>query len=455
MHKQFIFFILFFGNFFAQTTPIFAQATTAADSVKKLPLLQTDRVSKNDVKHIALNLQFDWQKKQAFGTATIKMALIEKSDKLTLDAGMLSINSIKLANGKLLKFEYDGKDKDGGLQIKLDKIYDANEDIDLIIDYHTNWLNLSDPNSLSGSNGKGIRFFEPTFTEPRKRKQIWSMADYQSNRYWFPCNDVLSDWHTSEFIARVPENLTVISNGNLQKTTKNADKMQTFYWKMDTPYPNYQTAFVVGEYDDFQQNINNTQLHNYGYKDEKDGVKASVNRLPDMVKFFSKLTGAKYPQASYSQVFVQDLTWGMESAGFSTQTENMIDDEGTHRDFLYLWDGLEGEALARQWFGTCISAKNWSDIWLNKSFAHYLDGRYTEYKNGRAEYLTYYLPYDLNGLYLGDWASGLRHPIVTTHYENAADFVNDVITCVPVNKCTNKSPQHFSLLQSKTLCKDL
>ena len=76
---------------------------------------------------------------------------------------------------------------------------------------------------------------------------------------------------------------------------------------MDTPYANYLTSFVVGEYVDVKQNFAGIELHSFGYPDETEAVAATVVRLPDMVKFYSEVTGVKYPYPSYSQVFVQDL----------------------------------------------------------------------------------------------------------------------------------------------------
>lgn len=171
-------FLLFL--FILPTTGSFAQLT---DSLKKLPALQEIRHSAIDVKHIALDLQFDWQKKSAFGTATITLSPLNAVNTIALDAAKMTIKTVKTEKGKSLKFDYDGSEKEGNLKIQLDKVYKPTENVVLIIEYHTNHINETDPNTLGGSNGKGLRFFQPTFSEPRKRKQIWSMAECESNRY--------------------------------------------------------------------------------------------------------------------------------------------------------------------------------------------------------------------------------------------------------------------------------
>jgi aminopeptidase N len=393
--------------------------------LQKLPPKKEVRPRKIDVKHIAIDLRFDWQKKQAHGAATLTLAPLNNTEMIALDAGMLTINSITLAGGTPLRFKYDGGDKNDGLQISLDRVYSAGEEVIVRIDYRTNWVNLTNPNNLWGSFGKGIRFLGPTSTDPKKRRQIWSMGDPESNRYWFPGYDSPDDFRTSELTATVDDKLTVVSNGNLLETKTNPDGTRTFHWKMDTPYANHLTSFVAGEYVDIKQEYDGIELHSFGYADEAEAVAASVVRLPDMMKFYSEVTGMKYPFPSYSQVFVQEFPAWMGNITASTITENMVDDFPTHAEWFYLWDITEAEALAGQWFGNYLTSRDWSQVWLNKSFAHYLAGLFNQHKNGRDEFLLYQVNFDQNTIYLNDWNSGNRRPVVTRNYQSADAFTSD------------------------------
>lgn len=405
-----------------------AEATLASPQEKAekkaLPPAKWSRTRKIDVKHIALELRFDWSKKQAYGTTAVTLAPLQATKRITLDAGMLTINAITLANGTPLTFAYDGSDQNDALAIMLDRQYQPGEDLTVKIDYRTNWVNQLDPNSMGGNNGKGLRFSAPTSNDPKKPREIWSIGEPESNRYWFPSYDAPNDLRTTEFTATVDNKLTVISNGKLLATKDNADGTRTFHWKMDTPYANHLTSFVVGAYVDVKQTYAGVELHNFGYPNETAATAASVERLPDMIKFFSEKTGVKYPYPSYAQVFVQDLPNWSGNCMTSTITENMVDDAPTHADFFYLWDLTEAEALAQQWFGSYLTARDWSHLWLNKAFPRFLSGLYDEYKNGRAEFLLFQHQFD-HTTYLNDWNAGSRQPLVTRHYDNAVAFSAD------------------------------
>ncbi len=387
--------------------------------------VSTQRRRVIDVQHIALDLAFDLKAKHARGVAAITLALLRPSDQVTLDAGMLSIESVTLEAGPSLAFTYDGGDADDALMIRLDRTYEAGEVLTIRIAYRTNHINEADPNNLGGSNGKGLRFFGPTSTEPIKRRQIWSMGEFASNRYWFPSYDAPDDFRTFEMKATVPTPMTAISNGELVSTASNADGTRTFHWKMGTPHPNHQTTFVAGEYVEVKQSWDGIPIHSFSYPDEVEGTAASVVRVPDMMRFFSEVTGMRYPHTRYSQVFVQDLPWGVPGSATSTLTENMVDDEPTHEDYRYLWDGLSAEALARQWFSGRLAARDWRHMWLDRAFGHYFDGLYNEHKNGREEFLLWQMLGDLN-FYVGAFKTQPRFPVVPLGPVDPGEFASSV-----------------------------
>lgn len=72
----------------------FASAQT--DSIRKLPAIYPNRTAKIDVAHQSIDFRFDWKKKQAIGSTSLTLSVLQATDHIALDAGMLTIDKITL-----------------------------------------------------------------------------------------------------------------------------------------------------------------------------------------------------------------------------------------------------------------------------------------------------------------------------------------------------------------------
>ena len=367
------------------------------------------------MKNILIDIRFNWEKQQALGTTAVTLAQFNDTDKITLDAAAMTINSVTTVDGKPLKFNYKGGDGNDNLEIILDRVYRGGEDVTVKIDYATNYVNSADGDTAIGSFGRGLRFIKPAADEPGKPRQIWSQGESEFNRYWFPSYDSPNDFRTSELRATVEKPFFVVSNGKLISTKENSDGTRTFDWKMDQPYSNYLTSIVVSDTKPVEQDAEGTPVYNYGYPSETKEVAATVKNLPATIKFFGEITGLKYPYPKYSQAFVEDFGGGMENISATTQIEEMIHDERELIDNDS--ESLQSHELAHQWFGDYVTCRDWGQIWLNESFATYMQAMWTEKLKGHEEFLYA----DIRGNHdqvLGSWNGGDRRPIVTKYYAN-------------------------------------
>src|SRR5215203_6155460 len=248
--------------------------------VKKLPPVNWIRSRQIDVKHIAIDLKFDWEKESAFGVTTVTVAPFKDTDKIYLDAAAMTINSVKLASGVDLKFNYNGEKEGDNLEIMLDRVYTDGEDVSVKVDYRTNYVNTADADTAIGSFGRGLRFIKPTEDDPKKPRQIWSQGESEFNRYWFPSYDSPNDFRTTDLRATVTKPFYVVSNGKLIETKENADNTRTFHWRMEQPYTNYLTSIVVTETTPVTQYFDGIPVYNYGYVNETKEVAATVKNLP-------------------------------------------------------------------------------------------------------------------------------------------------------------------------------
>ncbi|HZS46936.1 MAG TPA: M1 family aminopeptidase [Blastocatellia bacterium] len=358
--------------------------------------------------NIKLNLHFDFTKEWAIGTATITFnPLVKDLNKIELDAGDMTINSVKFASGTALKFNADMKEEK--LTVSLDRTYQPSDTLTIIVDYHTNG---PVPNR-SVNGGGGLTFIKPTQDDPTAPRQIWSQGESEYNHYWFPCYDHPNDFTTTEVVATVDKPLTVISNGKLISTKDNGDNTRTFDWKIDVPHATYLTSIVVGEYAQIEQNYAGIPVITNVYPNQVAEGRITAARMADMVRFFSEKTGVKYPYDKYAQTMTHDFNGGMENISATTMYDIMIHD--ARSDIDQTADSLESHELAHQWFGDFVTCRSWSDIWLNESFATYFQAMWDEHSVGRDDFL--YLDVKSNqDQYFNAWRQGLRRPIVTKNY---------------------------------------
>lgn len=364
-----------------------------------------------DQRNIKLDLRFDWDKEQLIGTATITLAPVVKDLRsVDFDAASMDISEVKLAAGTPLKYAYVAAKET--LTVTLDRAYQPTEALTLVISYHTN-NGAKGPGA--GVGGGGLNFIKPRPDDPTRPRQVWSQGEAETNHQWFPCFDHPNDFATTEIVATVEKPLMVISNGKLMSVKENSDGTRTYDWKIDAPHATYLTSIIVGEFVPVTGDYAGIPVTTYVYKNEVEEGKVTAARLPAMVKFFSEMTGVKYPYAKYAQTTVRDFGGGMENISATTQTDNMIHDARTELDSDQ--DGLQSHELAHQWFGDYLTCRSWSDIWLNESFATYFQALWDEHRLGRDDFLYQDVKANQDQYYQA-WTRGLRRPIVTKNYAN-------------------------------------
>ena len=96
-----------------------------------------------DIIHQDIELSFDWEKQQAYGSTALYMYILQPTSTISLAAQQLTIQNIYANNSQQLLFT-----ENNGIVVQLDRTYAAGDSLKLKIDYHTNWVNTSDPNFL-------------------------------------------------------------------------------------------------------------------------------------------------------------------------------------------------------------------------------------------------------------------------------------------------------------------
>ena len=145
----------------AAARPLPTSVFLQQDEKKKLPPVNWIRSRTIDIKNLAIDLRFDWEKEQAIGSTTVTFSPFNDTDHFSLDAAMMTINLVTLANGTPLKYTYDGKKDGDNLEIMLDRVYKGGEDVSVKVDYKTNYVNSADADTAVLRSPGMMRAIDP------------------------------------------------------------------------------------------------------------------------------------------------------------------------------------------------------------------------------------------------------------------------------------------------------
>lgn len=147
----------------------------------------------------------------------------------------------------------------------------------------------------------------------------------------------------------------------------------------ERPAPPFLYAFAVGRYDEATLVASGTTLRAFGPK-HADLAGALAITAP-MLRFLVEHTGAPFPAAEYTQVFVKGEA-AQEAAGVSLIDAEALDD--VRKDPKEDW--VFAHELAHQWFAWLVPCADFADFWLNEGFATFFTAAIKEARWGREAY---------------------------------------------------------------------
>ena len=376
----------------------------------------------NDLVHTKLDVKFDFDKSYMYGKAWITLKPhFYTTDSLTLDAKGMDIKKIAIVKGttmKDLKYNYDGWQ----LHITLDKKYKGDEAYTVYVDYISKPNEVKVTGSAAISDARGLYFINPKGEEKDKPTQIWTQGETEATSVWCPTIDKPNQKTTQEIYMTVPQKFVSLSNGKLMSQKKNTDGTRTDYWKMDLPHAPYLFFMGVGDFAVIKDSWKGKEVSYYVDKEYASVARKIFGLTPEMIGFFSKITGVDYPWSKYSQITGHDYV-----SGAMENTTATLHSDAAQQDARELTDGNNWELviaheLFHQWFGDYVTTESWSNITLNESFANYSETLWNEYKYGKdaGDEQNYQ---DMAG-YLG--SNSVKKDLVRFYYSNKEDVFDAV-----------------------------
>jgi aminopeptidase N len=338
----------------------------------------------DDLVNTRLDVKFDYDKAYMYGKEWVTLKPhFYSTDTLELDAKGMDIHKIEMVKeGKNvpLKYDYDGMI----LRIHLDRTYHRENNYTLYIDY------TAKPNELKVHQGsaaitdaKGLYFINPKGEEKDKPTQIWTQGETESNSVWFPTIDKPNQKCTEEITMTVPSKYVTLSNGLLVESKNNSDGTRTDHWKLDLPNAPYLFFMGVGEYSIIKDSYKGKEVAYYVEKAYAPVARRIFGHTPEMMAFYSRMTGVDYAWPKYDQIVGRDYVSGaMENTTCTLHGEQAQQDARELTDGNQ-WEDVIAHELFHHWFGDLVTCESWSNITLNESFADFSETLWNEYKYGK------------------------------------------------------------------------
>lgn len=361
---------------------VLAQPQQARDTSWKKEYRETStRI--NDLVHTRLDARFDFSKAYMNGKVWITLKPhFYATDSLTLDAKGMDFHKVAIAKGanmKDLKYSYDGWQ----LRITLDKKYKGDEAYTVYIDYTAKPNEVKVKGSAAISDARGLYFINPEGKEKDKPTQIWTQGETESTSVWCPTIDKPNQKTTDEIYMTVPDKFVTLSNGKLMSQKKNMDGTRTDYWKMDLPHAPYLFFMGAGEFAVIKDSWKGKEVSYYVEKEYASVARKIFGLTPEMIAFYSKITGVDYPWVKYSQITGRDYVSGAMENTTATLHSDVAQQDARQLTDGNSWELVVAHELFHQWFGDYVTTESWSNISLNESFANYSETLWNEYKYGK------------------------------------------------------------------------
>ncbi len=271
-----------------------------------------------------------------------------------------------------------------------------------------------------------------------KGKEGWILTtQFESTnaRNAFPCFDEPAMKATFDLGLTMDEGLTAVSNMPIRSEAKSGKGRKTVTFRKTPIMSTYLLYIGIGpfEYVKWREKGLDFRIITTPGKSSNSGLAREF--APKFIEFQQSYFRVKYPLPKMDLIAIPDFQAGaMENWGAITSREiGLLGDNATSSVPIKRYIAIiVSHELAHQWFGDLVTMRWWNDLWLNESFATFMEEKTIEAIYPKWKMRVAHIVNDTAGLAMTADQLRTTHPI---HVEvNSPSEIEEILDAISYQK---------------------